>query len=85
MTSVSFFIGATAPLFGWNAFQFTVYGSAFNISFAPVLIVLWMIMSSRDKVMGELKTKPLMNVGLVFAIAVVLSATWRFWSGVLGG
>ncbi len=79
------FIGATAPLFGWNAFQFVIYGAAFNISFAPLLIVLWMIMSSRDNVMGELKTKPLMNVGLVFAIAVVLSATWRFWSGVLGG
>ncbi len=79
------FIGATAPLFGWNAFRFTVYGGGFNLTFAPLLVVLWMVMANRAKLMGpELEQKPIMNIGLVIALAIVLTSTIRYWLGVLG-
>jgi manganese transport protein len=78
-------IGATAPLFGWNAFRFTIYGGGFNLTFAPLLVVLWMIMANRKKLMGpELEQKPLMNVALAVALAIVLISTVRYWTGVLG-
>jgi manganese transport protein len=78
-------IGATAPLFGWNAFRFTIYGGGFNLTFAPLLVVLWMIMANRKKLMGpELEQKPLMNVALAVALAIVLVSTVRYWTGVLG-
>ncbi len=78
-------IGATAPLFGWNAFQFTIYGGGFNLTFAPLLVVLWMVMANRRNLMGsELQQKPIMNIGLVVALAIVLTSTIRYWTGVLG-
>lgn len=78
--------GATAPLFGWNAFNFTVYGSGFNLTFAPLLIILWMVMANRKNVMGEkLPTKTILNVGIVYAILVCLIGTVRYWQGIFGG
>jgi len=44
-----------------------------------------MIMANRKKLMGpELEQKPLMNVALAVALAIVLVSTVRYWTGVLG-
>ena len=79
------FIGLTAPLFGWSAFSLTIYCSGFNLTFAPVLVVFWLIMANREKIMGELKAKTALNVCVVLAIAIALISTIRYWLGIFGG
>jgi len=78
-------IGVTAPLFGWNAFNFTVYGAGFNLTFAPVLVIFWLIMANREKIMGEFKARGAMNIGIVVAVAIALIGTVRYWQGIFGG
>jgi Mn2+/Fe2+ NRAMP family transporter len=77
--------GVTAPLFGWNAFKGVVYGSAFNLTFAPIIVVLWLVMANRQAVMGELKVSVKMNAALILAVMIALAATLNFWINLLGG
>ncbi|MGM0432697.1 MAG: NRAMP family divalent metal transporter [Spirochaetota bacterium] len=71
--------GVTAPLFGWNAFNAVVYGSAFNMTFAPLLVIFWMYMSNKKDILGQYKIKPLFNVGIVIATILILVSTFHFW------
>jgi len=77
--------GVTAPLFGWNAFKAVVYGSAFNLSFAPVIVVLWLVMVKRQTVMGDLRASTTMNIALILAVLIALSATLNFWMSLPAG
>jgi Mn2+/Fe2+ NRAMP family transporter len=71
--------GVTAPLFGWNAFKGVVYGSAFNLTFAPVIMILWFVMGNRQKTMGDLRADARMNIALILAFLIALLATLNFW------
>ncbi len=79
------FLGFSAPLFGWNAFSIVVYGSGFNITFAPVLVVFWLVMANRDSVMSQLKARPWLNVSVIIGTAIALVSTVRYWVGIFGG
>jgi Mn2+/Fe2+ NRAMP family transporter len=75
--------GLSAPLLGWNAFAIASYGSGFNLTFFPVVTVLFLIIGNKKDVMGELKLDKKYTVALVIAVLLSLMATANFWNNIL--
>jgi len=71
--------GVTAPLLGWNAFAGATYGSAFNLTFAPLLILFWLIMSNKKDIMKEYKIDSKINTGIIVALLITVVAAVNFW------
>lgn len=77
------FFGLSAPLFGWNAFSISSYGSGFNLTFFPIVTVLLLIIANKESVMGEHKVSKAMNISVIIAILLSLMATANYWINVL--
>lgn len=75
--------GLSAPLLGWNAFSISSYGSGFNLTFFPIVTVLFLIIANKKNEMGELKATGKLNVSVIVAILLSLLATGNYWMNVL--
>ena len=75
--------GLSAPLLGWNAFAIASYGSGFNLTFFPIVTILFLIIGNKKDVMGELKLDKKYTVALVIAVLLALMATANFWNNIL--
>lgn len=71
--------GLSAPLLGWNAFSISSYGAGFNLTFFPIVTILFLIMANKTEIMGELKVSTKMNVAVIIAILLSLLATANYW------
>jgi Mn2+/Fe2+ NRAMP family transporter len=75
--------GLSAPLLGWNAFSISSYGSGFNLTFFPIVTVLFLIIANKKNEMGELKATGKLNASVVVAILLSLLATGNYWMNIL--
>lgn len=71
--------GLSAPLLGWNAFSVSSYGSGFNLTFFPIVSLLFLVIANKTDVMGELKSTKKLNVAVIVAVLLSLLATGNYW------
>jgi len=71
--------GLSAPLLGWNAFALSAYGSGFNLTFFPIVTILFLIIANNPKVMGKYKAGKAMNISVIIAVLLSLLATGNYW------
>lgn len=72
-------IALTVPLFGWNPFQWVVWGAAFNSTFMPLGIAAWWYLINRKSLMGDNSASSWLNAGLAVTFLIALAAAIRFW------
>ncbi|KUO73411.1 MAG: hypothetical protein APF77_09455 [Clostridia bacterium BRH_c25] len=75
--------GLSAPLLGWNAFAISSYGSGFNLTFFPIVTILFLIIANKKEVMGELKASGRLNTSVIIAVLLSLLATGNYWVNIL--
>jgi Mn2+/Fe2+ NRAMP family transporter len=75
--------GLSAPLLGWNAFSVSSYGSGFNLTFFPIVSVLFLIIANKSEVMGEITATKKLNVAVIVAVLLSLLATGNYWVNLL--
>ena len=71
--------GASVPLFGWNAFSVTVYGSSINLSFMPIGLIFWWLIANKKDVMGQYVPGKWYNIGVLLSLIMALVATINYW------
>ena len=75
--------GLSAPLLGWNAFGLSSYGSGFNLTFFPIVTILFLVIANKKEVMGEHKASKTMNISVIIAVLLSLMATANYWVNLL--
>lgn len=72
-------IALTVPVLGFEPFNLTTWGAAFNSTFMPIGIGTWWLLLNRRAVMGAHRARWPMNAAMAVTMLIATVVAVRFW------